>query len=542
MFTSGSIYYNDKNFVNIFSNYSDVHVGLPPPMMGEHFCHAQYTIGNVIKSIDVYAVEKVIKTHLNSKIREIDLHNVHFSEDHLRDIEIMESILRNYNIQFEFRADLKETKYLDEIKKSVARDVQAYGKMHAKKIIPRQDLFSEEIIPVTKIEYSDSKRKKPLLESGKADFNKHCAFYANLDFSTGCVTGWRKGTYQTLIPSFNAQTETFTGFYSDKYSECPHCYKLYDHNLFPKTIKDVKGRKDELIYTINTGDFTNFFGKIYGKKVNVIRGGKSTEIGSEYTMPHFIAAVEACLETGTHFVVPTKYLSFDKALIPLLKNKWIHLLHSVGPMFPYETGANRDGKTQQFRLDTARRYREAGVDSRFFMMTDFRYGFQDVNREIKAFAEKHHIPIIALQEIVSNRAVAIPMTGRTWQQLKEPWGHLSNDGKVIGGYKKNGNTGLIPTGLDIELVRMLGKNDNEMFSGCGHTEGTEGITYCGGCGFRRGFVAKTEKPSAIDYDSYKGLNVNDAFDKFKDDTKSKVKKKKRRKKVSGNMKLDFSDD
>jgi hypothetical protein len=81
-----------------------------------------------------------------------------------------------------------------------------------------------------------------------------------------------------------------------------------------------------------------------------------------------------------------------------------------------------------------------------------------------------------------------------------------------------------------------------MFSGCGHTEGTEGITYCGGCGFRRGFVAKTEKPSAIDYDSYKGLNVNDAFDKFKDDTKSKVKKKKRRKKVSGNMKLDFSDD
>jgi len=525
----GSAYhYSGRNIVTVFSKYDDVQVALPPPMKGTYLGHAMYTYGNVRKSVDVYDVEKVLKDHFDSK-RDLPIENVHFGEDISKDRQRRDATLRNHNVHFELLRDLKDTPLEDVIMTAVARDVHAYAKNHAKSLIRSPTTYSKQIIPITKIGFHDIEGKNSLLESGKADFVLGCDLDANLDFSRGCVAGWTKGTYDGFEPYWDPKIETWFGFLSNKFLECYYCYKIYGHELFPKEFVDVVGRRDELKYLMLSGDFKDFDGKIFGRKVEVLRGGKTTEVGSIYTLPQLITTMEVCLETATKFVFPTKYLEFNPQLLEYMKNPLINVLFSVSAVGHLEPGLNKDGKTVKWRLEQARQFKERGANVGLFHMYDYVYGSKKMDEYITNFANKYHIPIIPLQQTVTNKEVAMPMTGRTWEELIQPWGQHSIDGRIIGGYKKKGNTGLIPTVFNKELTEKLGDNSNPMFSGCAHIDGFNGKTYCAGCGFRPGSIVDTEKRHhPLDLDSYRGLDTNGVIDKYKEDTKNRVKKKPRR--------------
>ncbi len=527
----GSIYHcSGKEIVTVFSKYSDVQVALPPPMKGKYLAHVTYTYGNVSQSVDVYLVDKVLKENLEVK-RDLDIQNVHFGEKPSLDRKIRDETIKNHNMHFEILQDLRGSKLEDEIMTVVARDVHAYEKPPAKSRLFSPTTYSSEIIPVTIVDYVDKDCKNSLLQSGKADFVPGCDLEANIDFSQGCIAGWVEGKYLTFKPTWNPVTETFVGFLNNKYEECGYCYKGYGHKTFPKTFVDIVGRKDQLVYELLTGDFTNFDGKIFGRKVDVLRGGKTTEVGSIYTRPQLITTFEAAIETVTKFVFPTKYLEFDPALLEYMKNPLINVLFSVSSVGFLEPGPNRDGKTVKWRLEQARQYRERGANVGLFLMMDYVYGKKSKDEEIVAYANRYNIPVIPLQQTVTNKDVAMAMTGRTWDELIQPWGQHSIDGKIIGGYRKKGNTGLIPAVFNSDLTKLLGNNSNPVFSGCAHTEGAEGLTYCAGCGFRKGNIVKTEKPDhPLDLESYKGLDTNDAIDKYKKDTENRVQKNSRRKK------------
>jgi len=481
MAVPGAIYRGrDSIAAAIYGSYGDIYSALPKPMTGKHVMHVSYGFENRRQSVDIYSVKDVdyISKRIFSSKRVVNEFSI--SKD-------ISNVISRQNVCFEILEDIKGTSVEKWLKDSVVRDIELYCKKPAKvsgQSLP--DKYVTEIIPVTFAKYS---APKELLTSGKADFVE-CMLEANLDFATRdakCITSFVPST-----GNYSFDGEKFTGLFEDIYSECLYCYAWHQHKRsFPKSL--ITFEKKQLVDELVNGRFKGFSGEYYGKKVKILRFGKRTETGSISTRPQFVTALEACIEAGTIPIIPTKFLEFDSLLVDLLKHSKAKLLYSEG-LDDLESGALKYGFDNDWRLEQAIKYRQAGVDSSIYLALDMVHtniltGNHPREQHILEMAKKFNMPVQLLGMRIPNKNLAIPMTGKSWNQLIGIETYRGMHGETFGGYVFTGNTTLTPNVVNPEIEQMVGSNHGNIRA-CHHDKNT---TLCGSCFAHKGFKIKTKE-------------------------------------------------
>jgi hypothetical protein len=163
-----------------------------------------------------------------------------------------------------------------------------------------------------------------------------------------------------------------------------------------------------------------------GKPVDVLRFGKRTEPWTPFTQDEFVGTLEAMVQTGTRGIITTKFMPFDPEIVNLAKKTKSTVLYSIG-FEDLEAGCIEHGYDNNYRLNQARQYREAGVNSILYLL--FHPIFEPTERELSVleFAEKHKLPIQLLPMRMITKALAqktiSPLVGDQnailWDVLKD---------------------------------------------------------------------------------------------------------------------------
>ena len=98
--------------------------------------------------------------------------------------------------------------------------------------------------------------------------------------------------------------------YYDKFGACDYCYAKGTHKGDP-TKRVLTADKKSLVEQIKDIRKT--------RRAEVLRLGKISECGSKMTREQLITTLEACIETGTKVIFPTKFLEFDEELALLMR-------------------------------------------------------------------------------------------------------------------------------------------------------------------------------------------------------------------------------
>lgn len=330
------------------------------------------------------------------------------------------------------------------------------------------------------------------VKSGKQDFILSCALDANLDSSSGCISSFIPIDKNTAFSG-----DYFIGYYSDTSAGCGYCYAEWKTKCFPKFMIEVDKEK---LLTELSGKFIQASGVTRNKKVNVLRLGKSTEAGSKYTLDELVKTLEICLESGTQVVMPTKVLEFNKEIAGLLKKTKSSVLYSLG-YDELERGICAHGCTNEYRLEQARLYREAGVNSVLYFLLDVPAEPSEKNLRDLSFAEKNNIPVQLLPIRFYNKETTFKFTGKTWDVLRRIYPkneQLSLPGVLEKGadtYIWEGNH-LLPIVMNPFWMKLIGGNNGNVRM-CHHDPFK---TYCGSCFLigRKGFIEETT-PIKIEY-------------------------------------------
>ncbi len=404
-------------------------------------------------------------------------------------MESPEDIDRRYGIQQQIVAGLGE---IGEEAASLARadvfyfcgrEVSKSGREPKKEYVPR-------IIPVTKLERI---RPERVLTGGKAEFVPQCFLEANIDFMNGCLTSWIPGEN----PSFDG--ETFTDYFSYPWGDCDYCYASRKHRSFPKTFYEFDQQR--LLEELRGGARLKFGSEEeVGKPIDVLRFGKRTEPWTPFTSDEFSQTLEAMLVTGTRGVITTKFLPFFPEVAELLRRTKSTLLYSMGPN-EIELGTIEHGCDNEFRLEQAKKYREAGVNSALYLLFHPVFPPTEENLGLINFARENRIPLQILPMRLINRDLAQKVispfvgnqTGSLWDLLKDTDDPAQMSALPVAHYE---NTYYHQSGVLIPKISsmheywtgLVGENKG-MIRMCHHDED---LTYCGGCFCNPGSITETE--------------------------------------------------
>jgi len=476
--------------LGLYGKYSDIYTALPPSMKGEHLIHFKYEFEGKNKSIDIYAVDNYSNEHLDLK-RKI---NTNANASGITPQKVSE-IFAKHNVQAEVVERLRDTPEEKELYRLAAFDLQNFCRNPAKNITGTSISYVPKIIPVTKVEYPT---QEYYTKSGKAEFVDECPFKANLDFvldDSECAT-----SFVPMGPeaSFDADKGIFTGFYDNTFGSCQYCYAASKHKRpYPKSF--VKIDPDKLYCELKFGNYIDFNEKFSDEPVRILRLGKRTETGAKYNRPQLITTLETCIETGTKVVMPTKMLEFDPALVELIKKSRTQLLYSMTNLDSLERGALMHGCSNEWRLDQAIKYKEAGVDVAVYLTLEVVYDTKPAFKELIRKCMDYNIKFQILGLRIPATDLAFAMTGRTWEQLKGRlrMAHQANsllpghapENMQIGGYVQEGNNNLLPNSMNPYLRNLIGDNHGNI-RGCYHNKLE---TICGKCFQGNGCIVPTKK-------------------------------------------------
>jgi hypothetical protein len=313
---------------------------------------------------------------------------------------------------------------------------------------------------------------------------------ANLDFSYGCITGF--------VPGENASFcgDVFQGFYRDKLAECNYCYALDKHKTYPKTFVKIDKKKlyDELLH----GNFEDFNNNKVGKKVNILRLGKRTEAGAVYNRTQLVETLETCIDAKTKVILPTKFLEYDPELSKLLKASHTQVLYSIG-FDDLESGAYAHFRNNAWRVEQAKLYEYNGVDASIYPMLDLTSEIGYMDRLLISDALAQGLSVQLLGARIPNKDLAVRITGRTWENLKQHHTQQTITGEARGGYVLTGNTSLTPEIMHPDILKMVGNNNGNIRL-CHHNSRT---TWCGACFACDGFIKDTVDPKLKSIRKYK---------------------------------------
>ena len=390
----GSIYKDNYGYFALYNYWPDIYRKAPPLLIkqSDHIAHVSYAFEGKSRGIDIFACR--------------------LSENLFNEIDIKRIISRNgskidsaeIDVKYNIQAEIKQ-EYLP-VLDLVRKDIRDFAKKPAKKFGDNRISIIDAIIPKTRIRKVSSKQ---YLRSGKQDFIPSCSLEANLDFSLGCISGF--------IPGENAafDKDFFTNYFLDRIAECSYCYSLFKHQSFSKYLLDID--KAQLIEELTHGNFTGADGIMRNGKVNVLRLGKNTEAGSKFTIDSLVLTLEACLETGTRVILPTKYLEFNKEIAGLLKKTNSVVLYSITNLDELEQGACIHSCNNEFRLEQARLYKENEVNSNIYLHVDLPHEPNEREHKILAFSKRNNIPIHLLAWRIPSKEIAGKITGSSWNEL-----------------------------------------------------------------------------------------------------------------------------
>lgn len=458
----GAVYIDNDNKLSIglYNRYSDIYRA-PLPSLGDskRLIHATYSYGPYSRSIDIFS--------LNSDFKKV-----------LQELDVRHYI-KNSNGE-----DLSGTDIRQDVKYEVVK-----GYQHTQELITliRKDInnFCRKVADKpsgSRIEYFDSitpklvfkeMRKPQLLRDGKKDYVPSCSLEANLDFSTGCVSG-------------------IVNNYSDIFAECSYCYSIWGHDTFSKHILHLS--KDKLKKELLFGYYKNIEPEAPDKQVRVLRLGKETETGSDYTLDQLVLTLETCSETNTRIVMPTKYLKFNREIADLFKRTNSVVLFSITMKDELERGACSYGRTNEFRLEQATLFKEYGVNTALNFIVDLPHPPEDKDRYVLNYASKQGIPIQLLSIRIPSKKLALDYLGVPWNELKKPVNRdqtslFNLEPHKTGGYERQGNNMLVAQHAHEFWLNLIG--DNKGFVRMCHHDREK--TYCGRCFLDdKGFIIPTQ--------------------------------------------------
>lgn len=140
----------------------------------------------------------------------------------------------------------------------------------------------------------------------------------------------------------------------DKKLECTYCYAGYVHQNY---IKDK---------VIDEKVWSSFEKKAL---LNVIRVGKNLEPGNKRHRDALIEVLKLNNKYKFRTILITKLLDFDKKVADLLKEESSTVHFSMGNEH-MEQGAVLNGSTNEWRLETAKRYQQYGVNTYIRIVED----------------------------------------------------------------------------------------------------------------------------------------------------------------------------
>jgi len=468
----GAIYIDKKGekYVALYNFWPDIYRAAPQSINdAKNAIHTSYGYEGHVRAIDIFHCKKLP----HSLADELDIKRMirvsMLSPSHIKKLE-------KVDIRNNIRAEV--AKGYAHLLIPLREDIYGFAREQAKNPGQNQIVEVNEIEPKTRI-----KRiiQKYILTSGKSTFVPSCSLEANLDYSWGCPSACLGGSLTGEIAK-NSRL--------DVHAECKYCYAEYQHKTFWKTILDFTKEqlKDELQGNclLKYGN-----GEKHGRHINILRLGKRTEAGSTFTLDSLIKTLEVCTETGTKVVLPTKYLAFDKEVAKLLKKTNSTVLYSIG-WDDLERGACSHGCNNEFRLEQAKLYRDAKVNSAIYLLIDLPHPPKQRDLGILDFAKKNNIPVQLLSVRIPSKELALKITGMSWEHLKR----LSSNGQKslygserVGGYSQGSVQGmLLAQEIDPFWLNLLGDNNGKIRM-C-HHDNKE--TYCGSCFTDDGFIKDTE--------------------------------------------------
>mgnify|MGYP001572442675 FL=1 len=236
--------------------------------------------------------------------------------------------------------------------------------------------------------------------------------------------------------------------------------------------------------------------KILGRPVKILRFGKRTEsyIPISPFSDFFVQALEVTAETKTQNIIPTKFLTFNKEIANLLKKTKSTLLFSIG-FDEYELGALEYGCNNEFRLEQALKYKQAGVNSIIYLLAVANKAPDKRENNIFKFAEKNKIKVQILPMRFSRKDLTLKLTGVPWDILKDDSKQptlLKDHYEESRGSYYYENSCLTVRNIHPFWLNLIKDNNKENFRMCHHDSED---TYCGGCFHKKGIIIPTKEVS-----------------------------------------------
>lgn len=488
---------NDRTYLAVYNYQHDVSTLLPPEFRSaERVLRLSYSKGGKKGGVDVFLLKDGLPdvSEIARIKKRISMEGEDFRIEQDGNIWSLEmrhprDVDEAYDIQHQIVSGLGD---IGEEASALARaDVRYFcGEEYAKNRRGPKKEYVQRIIPVTKLERF---RPERVLTGGKAEFVPQCFLEANIDFMDGCLTSWIPGEN----PSFDG--ETFTDYFAYPWGDCDYCYAGRKHRSFPKTFYEFDQQR--LLEDLRGGARLKFGSEEkIGRPIDVLRFGKRTEPWTPFTSDEFFQTLEAMLVIGTKGVITTKFLPFFPEVAELLRKTKSTLLYSMGPN-EIELGAVEYGCDNEFRLEQAKKYREAGVNSALYLLFHPIFPPTEENLELINFARENRIPLQILPMRLINRDLAQKVISpfvdsrirSIWDLLKDTDDPTQTSAFPVTSYENSyyHQSGvLIPkiSGMHQYWIDLVGRNNGKIRM-CHHDED---LTFCGGCFLKPGSVSQTE--------------------------------------------------
>jgi hypothetical protein len=243
------------------------------------------------------------------------------------------------------------------------------------------------------------------ITSGKAEYIKKkngdgkyedvCLCHYNIDLSPGCISNTHCGTGKRSATRHN----------------CTYCYarrtnyheaKPYYHD---KSI--LKGIENDIIE----------------HKIKYIRLGKKVECGNKENRGLLLKILEIGGKHDVQFIMPTKYLEFNKTIAKIFRETNSVVGFSIGAD-RFEDGACSYGCDNKFRLKQAHKYLDSGVNTILKIVTDMTVHPKEAEKRgwfaWKAFNDFPSENIEMLPVRIKAKDFAYQSTGEGWHSLQGP--------------------------------------------------------------------------------------------------------------------------
>ncbi len=501
MIPTAGIYKGEyANYLAVYRFQKDVYSMLPPEFEAKHIAHFSYEMGEKEGGGDVFILNKNSDprtiTKLSKTITKEEgyyvINNATWRKKGIKTVAQtkLPKTIKNQNVNYEILPLEKNMR--NEAQGFFLADIEEFceGKT-AKEIKENYIQTIDKIVPETKIKLIEPAR---ILTPGKQEYTPDCLPEANIDFGKGCISSWISGRGWSGL-----QGDSFHNFWFYPWGECIYCYAERKHRVFPKTI--YKFDKKRLIEELNGGFILDLgTGETLGRKVKILRFGKRTESYNEFVKNNFVQTLEACLETETRAIIPTKFLPFDKNISELIKKTKSSLLYSLD-WDDLSKGAALQGCSNEWRIKQAIKYKEAGVNSNFYSLYLIGKDILAEEKRIREAQKKYSIGIQIIPMRFKRKSLASKITGIPEYLLNNQKNLIDKQGGQF--YRKKNEISPLISCINQNLIKEIGNNNGEIRM-CHHDPQ---LTYCGGCFLEKGKITKTKSPNKKRYTKRKKKKI-----------------------------------